>query len=99
MSRISSINKDGITHIVVHGSLVFDLNKAFREAYQSLPTNARVVVDLSGADYLDSAGLGMLIRLRDYLSEAPQPVTLMGANAAIRQILDVANFGRLFDIV
>lgn len=98
MSSINTHDEDGTTYIVVHGSFVFDLHKPFRQAYRSLPRERRVVVDLSQADYIDSAGLGMLLRLREHLGGNSAAITLRGANTAIRQILDVANFGRLFEL-
>ncbi|MDJ0739587.1 MAG: STAS domain-containing protein [Gammaproteobacteria bacterium] len=98
MSSIDTKDEDGTSYIVVHGSFVFDLHKPFRQAYQSLPGGRRVVVDLSRADYIDSAGLGMLLRLREHLGGDSATITLHGANTAIREILDVANFGRLFQL-
>lgn len=75
---------------------MFDLNRQFRDAYQSLPAKTPVTVDLSGADYIDSAGLGMLIRLREHAGDASNAVTIKGANPTVQQILDVANFHQLF---
>lgn len=84
--------------IVIEGNFVFDINRAFRDAYQAMPAGTRCVVDLSRAAYLDSAGLGMLLRLREHAGNRSDAVTLHGANDTIRTILDVANFGRLFRI-
>ena len=98
MSRINTSEKDGKYIIAVEGSLVFDLNREFRQAYRNIPPDRQVVVDLSRSDYLDSAGLGMLIQLREHLGGAEASVALRGVNETIRTILDVANFGRLFRI-
>ena len=56
------------------------------------------MVDLSGADYMDSAGLGMLLRLREYAGGDKADITVTGSNSTIRTILDVANFGLLFKL-
>ena len=96
MSSIILKQQDGEARIVVDGSFVFDLNRAFRDAYRSVPAGTRVTVDLSAADYIDSAGLGMLIRLREHAGGTTDAVTLSGANPTVKKILEVANFGRLF---
>jgi len=98
MSQITITTDDGKTHIAIHGNFVFDLNREFRQAYQQSPPGQSVIVDLSRSQYIDSAGLGMLIRLREHAGNTNHSVTLTGANDAIRNILDVANFGQLFRI-
>ncbi|MCB1772094.1 MAG: STAS domain-containing protein [Gammaproteobacteria bacterium] len=98
MSRITFSNTDGRTHLAIHGNFVFDLNREFRKAYSQSPPGQPVTVDLSDSTYMDSAGLGMLIRLREHAGNREDSVTLTGANDAIRTILNVANFGQLFRI-
>ena len=98
MSTITVTQHEGEARIVVNGSFVFDLNRAFREAYRSLPAGTSVTIDLSAADYIDSAGLGMLIRLREHVGGDANRITLTGANPTVKKILEVANFGRLFTI-
>ena len=84
--------------IRIRGDFTFDINREFREAYQAYPPGSRFEVDLSQTRYMDSAGLGMLIRLREHAASNGAPVTLSGAAATVHTILDVANFSRLFDI-
>jgi anti-anti-sigma factor len=98
MAQVSISDKDGRTTIRIHGDFVFALNREFRDVYQALPPDRPVTVDLSGAAYIDSAGLGMLVRLREHQGGEKRSVTLRGANPTIRNILDVANFGQLFVI-
>jgi anti-anti-sigma factor len=57
---------------------------------------SEVVVDFSGTQYLDSAGLGMLLVLRDRARGNGKPVVLASARGAVRTVLDVAHFGKLF---
>lgn len=99
MARISLSTADNKATLTVHGDLTFDSNREFRETYQKIPENLPVIVDLSQAGYIDSAGLGMLLRLREHTSAGgAAAVSLTGANGTIRSILEVANFGRLFRI-
>jgi anti-anti-sigma factor len=49
-------------------------------------------------DYLDSSGLGMLLMLREKAQAANKTVSLRNCRGAVRQVLDIANFAKLFTI-
>lgn len=99
MSQIALSSDNGAYKIVIAGKFTFDRNTEFRVAYKQVPANHPITVDLSRTDYMDSAGLGMLVRLREHAGSGRTAITLAGANPTIRNILDVANFDRLFTIV
>jgi anti-anti-sigma regulatory factor len=46
---------------------------------------------------MDSSSMGMLLQLREYASDA-EPVTLLKPNDVVREILQIANFDKLFTI-
>jgi len=50
----------------------------------------RVVLDLAGLDYLDAAGLGMLIRCQRRVAGQRGRFILTGARSKVREILDLA---------
>ena len=56
------------------------------------------LIDLAGVDYLDSSALGMLLLLRDRAAAASKAVSLENCRGNVRQVLDIANFGKLFKI-
>ena len=60
------------------------------------PSCGELVVDLAGVDYLDSSALGMLLMLRDRCKGANKAVSLANCRGAVKQVLDIANFSRLF---
>lgn len=98
MSNIALSNRNGVPTITIQGSFTFDENRHFRDVYEQIPRNKPVAVDLSRTDYMDSAGLGMLLRLREHAGNDPKSVRLVGANDTVKLILEVANFGRLFTL-
>lgn len=98
MSRIQVSNSTGRPTITISGDFTFDVNREFRDAYKAINGNTPVVVDLSRSSYIDSAGLGMLLRLREHAGGTRQSVTVVGANDAVRSIFNVANFGQLFTL-
>lgn len=93
--------RDGKTVIVLQGRFDFNAHREFREAVdQAVKEAAREVqVDLAGVDYLDSSALGMLLMLRDKAKGAGKEVVLANARGSVKQVIDIANFGKLFSLV
>jgi anti-anti-sigma factor len=89
------------TVIKLNGRFDFNTHREFRAAYEPLVSDAdthAVIVDFAGVDYLDSSALGMLLMLRDKLGGAGKEVALTGVRGNVKQVLDIANFGKLFPI-
>lgn len=83
------------------GRFDFHCHKDFRAAYeQALESKqtSRIEVDFSGVDYLDSSALGMLLLLREKADAVGKQIALSGLHGTVKQVLDVANFGKLFTI-
>lgn len=59
---------------------------------------SRLTVDLSALDYMDSAGLGMLLTLRDRAERAGADVVLRRPKSEVRELLVLACFDTLFTI-
>ena len=96
----TSINADKAT-LRIKGRFQFDSHREFRSAYEPLIANPAVrvvVLDFSAGDYLDSSALGMLLMLRDKMGGANKDVALTGVRGNVKQVLDIANFGKLFQI-
>jgi len=94
-------NRDGKVVIVLQGRFDFNAHREFREAVdQAVKEAAREVhVDLAGVDYLDSSALGMLLMLRDRAKGAGKEVALANARGSVKQVIDIANFGKLFSLL
>jgi len=84
--------------IAVSGRFTVETLRPFRAAAKELlatPGLRNLEIDLSSVSYLDSSALGSMLLLRDQLGGT---VTLVGASPTIRQIFEVANFQKLFQI-
>ena len=91
----------GTARIGLNGRFDFSAHRTFREAYSVALESAQVCeleVDLAGVDYLDSSALGMLLMLREKAQAADKTVSLRNCRGAVRQVLDIANFAKLFTI-
>ena len=92
----------GVATISLVGRFDFNTHRDFRAAYEPLITDTAcqaVTVDFSGVDYLDSSALGMLLMLRDKMGGCGKDVVLSGVQGNVRQVLEIANFSKLFRIV
>lgn len=96
------VTKDG-GRALIHLSGRFDFNThhEFRGAVEPLAAASdisAVTIDFSNVDYLDSSALGMLLMLRDKAKAAEREIRLSNCSVPVRQVLDVANFQKLFRI-
>jgi len=99
----TSVNKDGSKTVVkLTGRFDFNTHRDFRDACDPLVSDnavREIVIDFGGVDYLDSSALGMLLMLRDKASGSGKDVSLTGVRGSVKQVLDIANFSKLFKIV
>ena len=84
--------------IHVSGRFDFALHREFRDAYRHHDSAKSIVVNMSKADYMDSSALGMLLLLKEYAGEKNVTVELSAPSPAIKKILTIANFDKLFKI-
>lgn len=98
--RTTVTNRDGAVAIVLEGRFDFNAHREFRDAVEQVAKDAarEIRVDLNQVDYIDSSALGMLLMLRDKAKATGKEVVLAGARGAVKQVLDIANFGKLFQI-
>jgi len=81
------------------GRFDFNAHREFRDSVdRALGNVGDVHVDLGEVSYLDSSALGMLLMLRDKVKTGGHQVKLVNARGSVRQVLDIANFGKLFAI-
>ncbi len=81
------------------GRFDFNSHRDFREGYEAILKTSGIRsmdIDLTGVDYLDSSALGMLLLLKERATAQNVDVSLVGCNGTVKQILDIANFGKLF---
>ncbi|MDO8812244.1 MAG: STAS domain-containing protein [Gallionella sp.] len=92
---------DRSARIAMSGRFDFQVHRDFKDAYTPLLDNAAVreiEVEMSKVDYLDSSALGMLMLLNERAKAANKPVSLLNTSGVVSQVLEVANFSKIFDI-
>ena len=92
---------DNVARLGMSGRFDFQIHRDFKEAYAKLLENAAVQVieiEMSQLEYLDSSALGMLMLLNERVKSVNKSIVLLSPSAMVKQVLEVANFHRLFTI-
>jgi len=82
------------------GRLTFSNSTAFMRITEELKAaeGKSWVLDLSRLEFIDSAGLGMLLMARDILGDHKGRLTLKGAQGQVSKALNLARFDELIQI-
>ncbi len=91
---------DDVTVLYCRGRFTYrDEATAFSQKIaELLPHARRVVVDLSGLEVIDSAGLGELVVVHMWIKASGCSLKLAGANPRVRQLLELTNLLSVFDV-
>ncbi|MEO5350542.1 MAG: STAS domain-containing protein [Magnetococcus sp. YQC-3] len=103
MSAVIAVSRSACETVIhIKGRFTFEVHTQFREAYRedalSLSQGRRFVVDLTGAEFIDSSGLGMLLLLREMTDSINSEVEIVNARPEILKMLHTAKFEQLFKI-
>ena len=100
MSITTSLSDNKLTkEINISGDFDFNLRKPFRDAYINETNNIKEFnINLRNTDYLDSSALGMLLLFKEHADNYSQKIRITNVNPKIKELLDLSNFGQIFDI-
>ena len=100
MAVTSEVAEDGATLIIsISGRFDFSSHQDFRKAYESVSRpDMGYVIDMAGAEYLDSSALGMLLLMREHAGGDQADIRISNCRPQIKNILKVANFAKLFTV-
>jgi|SRR5277367_2668868 len=91
---------DDVTVLYCRGRFTYrDEATAFSQKIaELLPHARRVVVELSGLEVIDSAGLGELVVVHMWIKASGCSLKLAGANPRVRHLLELTNLLPVFDV-
>jgi len=91
---------DSDSQVVLIGELTFNDHAAFREMLTRAmrSTGAKIVLDLSRLDFVDSAGLGMLLIARDEAGKGSRSLSLVRPQKQVERVFAVTKFETLFTV-
>ncbi len=99
--EISERSDHGKRILGLTGRFDFHSHRLFREVYERAlegKDDNAIELDLSAVEYMDSSALGMLLLFKEKASMVNKNISLMNCKGMVRQILEVANFHKLFAI-
>ncbi|WP_138378837.1 STAS domain-containing protein [Luteithermobacter gelatinilyticus] len=98
--RYQLIKKNGVNEAKLREKVTFSDLEEFREMIDHMLAERAVenIIDLSEVDFIDSAGLGMLLLARDEISKASSRLILRGPQGQVKRMFVVARFDKMFDI-
>lgn len=85
----------------MNGRFDFNSHREFRAASdEALGASgvSQIDIDMDNVEYLDSSALGMLLLMREKANNAKRKLALINCKGIVQQVLEVANFGKLFTI-
>ena len=94
-----TINEAGDAHeVMMQGTFGFADNVSVEQLVESLVDKraGSVVLNLSSVEKIDSAGLGILLTLREAAQAKGQGVALSGMTGSVKEVLELACFDTLF---
>jgi len=96
-----SAGSDGKEAVLsIAGRFDFGVHEEFRAALEKIRAGefTKFTIDLGAVEDMDSAALGMLLLLRDNLGGEKANVQIVRSRPEIREMLNMANFSKLFRI-
>jgi HptB-dependent secretion and biofilm anti anti-sigma factor len=88
------------SEVALSGQLTFPDHANFRVVADTLLKSAAtpLVIDLSELEFIDSAGLGMLLIVRSEAERVDRAVRLRAPHGQVKRIFDLSKFDSLFGI-
>jgi anti-anti-sigma factor len=74
-----------------------DMEKALAGVFAT--SGQRVVLDLSGLDYISSAGLRIVLMLAKRAKQTQGRLLLCGLAASVREVFEISGFLKILDVV
>lgn len=95
------MSADSLVTLRPQGRFDFNSFRSFRTDYETALEQDGVQcvrVDLQQVQYIDSAALGILLLLRDKATPQGISVELANVQGTVRDVLEIANFHKIFTI-
>lgn len=98
--QYETAERDGSIHVTLHGRVTYADHPSFRNVISQIrESDAReLVFDLADVEFIDSAGLGMLLMVRDTASQKKANIVLRSPKGQVQRIFSSSKFETLFTI-
>jgi HptB-dependent secretion and biofilm anti anti-sigma factor len=92
--------QNGNLTATLSGQLTYTDNSVFKKILDHVGETApsKVVLDFAKVDFIDSAGLGMLLLLRDQCTNKNIDISFKSVHGQVQTIFNISKFNELFTI-
>jgi anti-anti-sigma factor len=96
-SEVLDSRGNKVTTIKLHGKLAAGNTDRVQEIFKVVSFHGRIIIDLNDVNYIDSAGLGALIRLKlSAIKQGGVSVKFVQISPRVVHLLDIANLTQWF---
>lgn len=86
------------TTVVCTGKIISDTSAVLQETVQPLiPQTKRILLDLTNVEYMDSSGMGMLVKLWISTKRADCELKVIHLNERIKDLLRISNLSKILE--
>ena len=98
--RISERKEPSATILSLLDRFDFGARATFKEAVEKAQKDQcpHLIVDLGGVTFMDSSALGLLVVTYQNFKRSKSKVSLLRPQGYVRQVLDLANIGKMITI-
>ena len=99
--NVAGSTKQGVLHLRLHGSDSLDCANAAHvrtAALAKVDGTQDVVVDLSAVDFVDSAGVGVLVSVFKAARAGERTVKFVAASPGVTSVLALIKLDQIFDV-
>lgn len=95
-----SIN-GGVCKITMTGKLMFSDNQRFKDIIAILRNHdvSSIILDFKQVEFIDSAGLGMLLMAREEATNANKELVLSNPQGQVKKMFEITKFTNIFIII
>ena len=99
--NVAAVTKQGVLHLRLHGSDSLDCANAAQvraAALAKVNGTQDVVVDLSAVDFVDSAGVGVLVSVFKAARAGERTVKFVASSPGVISVLELIKLDQIFDV-
>lgn len=97
--KITQDKVDGMNIVHLDGRFDFGTRKIFKEAVDlAAEEGSLLVLELEKVTFVDSSALGLLVICHQKLKNKKIPFYLVNPQTYVRQVLDLANIGKMIPV-
>ncbi len=89
---------DDVSLLTVKGSINIEMVEAFESAIEKCAGSRWIIMDLSAMKYIDSSGIGSLIKAVNMAKNEKREIFLYGIDPAIMNVFRLAYLDKFFSI-